>query len=176
VQQQVQQPDRAGPSRYAPSEPSTCVNDSHRRACISMACKRSGVRLPLAPPSTHPRQGGPPGHSRRRRGAPPPLRCHSPSGGANTGRAGATCEPWGPPLTYGSHLKFTRIGTRRPRCEIVPGRARTRQEHLRRRACARSSTLDRTCPRVPGQWQLSGQGRLGTGLTLKRKDSAESPC
>jgi hypothetical protein len=33
--------------------------------------------------------------SRRRHGAPPPLRCAPRSGGANAGRAGATCEPPG---------------------------------------------------------------------------------
>jgi hypothetical protein len=46
----VQQPVRIWPHWYARSGTVTC-GDRHRwTCCLWMACKRSGVRIPLAPP------------------------------------------------------------------------------------------------------------------------------
>jgi hypothetical protein len=82
-------------------------------------------------------------------------------------------DPWGPPFTYSSRQGSPGSEVTCPAARLFRGRARTRQERLRRRAFARSSTLDGTCPRVPGSdRQLSGAGRrLSRDLTLKRQQA-----
>jgi hypothetical protein len=69
----------------------------------------------------------------------------------------------GPPLTYISHQGSNRERCACSRCPDCPGRARTCQQRLRRRL-RRSSTLDRTCPKVPESAAIESRGKSGQDM------------
>jgi hypothetical protein len=100
----------------------------------------------------------------------PPLRWRSRCGGARRRSAGAKS---GKPRAA-RHTAVTRVQRRVRLLPLrnCPGRARTRQERLRRRL-RRSSTLDRTCPKVPESAAIGSRGNSGQDgsdrLTLKRQ-------
>ena len=76
--------------------------------------------------------------------------------------AGAKTREPRAPMTYSSHPRSTAERCACSRCPDCPGRARTCQERLRRRL-RRSSTLDRTCPKVPESAAIGSRGRSGHG-------------
>jgi hypothetical protein len=114
--------------------------------------------------------------------APPTRRTASAPAGApaaaatNAGRLARKAQSPGPPrhtaVTGGSAAERYACS----RCPDCPGRVRTCQERLRRRL-RRSSTLDRTCPKVPESAAIGSRDRSGSGcLTLKRQQRHRTHC
>jgi hypothetical protein len=95
--------------------------------------------------------------------APPTRRTASAPAAAatNAGRAGAKSRKRGAAMTYSRH-RVAGGAVACSRCWNCPGRARTRQERLRRRL-RRSSTLDRTSPKVPEFAAIGSRGKSGHG-------------
>ena len=95
----------------------------------------------------------------------PPLPLALPLRRRQRRSAGAKIIKLGPPLTYDGDRGSPRAwGASMLPQPILSGSGRTRQERLRRRL-RRSSTLDRTCPKVPefaaiGRMDASGQDEL----------------
>jgi hypothetical protein len=112
-------------------------------------------------------QGGPPGRSRRRRGAHAYAPADAPAAAApNAGRLARKHETLGPPFGYNSY-RDSAAGCPCPRCGIVQGRAEPVKAVCGRRTTApvnlpgertREDDLDRTCPAK----EVAAIGSMGT--------------
>jgi hypothetical protein len=80
-------------------------------------------------------------------------------GGANAGRLAREQKPWAA-MTYSNHRVSRGETDVILPLSLLSGSGRTRQERLRRRL-RRSSTHDRTCPRVPESAAIGSRDKSG---------------